>query len=58
MSRNNKTALAAAIEAVGLYVATHPHAIEDGQRRLWYYTERYARRLAAYAHTRYERMCP
>lgn len=65
MRKHEKTALAAAIELLGVYIATHPHATVDAQRRFWYYTTRLCRltaehvgMLGIYAERHYRDMCP
>lgn len=51
----NKDVFTTILEAVTVYLATHPHATEDAERKFWYYTEKYARRIADHALTQYRR---
>lgn len=58
MDKNRRDVLTALIDAGAVYLATHPHAVEDARRRFWYYSMVYSRKVADYTSRQYRSMCP
>jgi hypothetical protein len=38
MPRQNRDLTTVLVDIIGMYIATHPHALDDAKRRFWYYS--------------------